>query len=681
MSENPPCEELEQRILELEKSASECRLIEEALRESEAKFRFLTESMSDIVWTVDMDFNTTYVSPSIENLLGFTPEERINQSPEDMITPESLKSIRKQLKKEYIKERLRSKDQVRSITVMTEYYRKDGGTLWLENHVRWIYNEKGKITGIHGVSRDISKHRQAEEALRESEEHLKLALKGGDLGTWDWDIKTGRVEFNERWAEMKGFSIDEIEPNLSTWKKLVHSDDLPWIYEILNKHLEGKTDFYEAEFRMKHKSDGWIWILDRGKVIERDKKGNPLRVCGTNLDITDRKRVEEEKEKLKEELVQAQKMESVGQLAGGVAHDFNNMLCVILGNVEMLQEELPPDSSIQPGLKEIQKAALHSAEIVHQLLTFARKQTISPRVLDLNSTIETMLKMLRRLIGEGIKLSWHSGRDLWSVRVDPSQIEQILANLCVNAQDAIAGVGNLIIETDNAYFDENFCSDNHDFMPGEYVMMSISDDGCGMDKETIKNIFDPFFTTKEVGKGTGLGLSTVYGIVKQNNGFVNVYSELGYGTCIKVYLPRHTVRITSAPQKESREPAVRGSETILLVEDEPSILAITATMLERMGYTVLSTNIPGEAILLAREHAGNIHLLITDVVMPEMNGLDLAGKLISIYPDIRRLFMSGYTVNVITSRGVLDEGMHFIQKPFTSEKLAAKIREALDQPL
>ena len=923
MPEKPAREELEQRIRELENAESENRHELEALRESEAMFRFLTESMSDIVWTVDMDFNTTYVSPSIENVLGFTPEERKNQSPEEMVTPESLKSIKKLLNKEYIKDKLRSKDRERSITAMTEYYMKSGGTLWLENHVRWIRDEKGKIIGIHGISRDITARRQAEKALKESEEQLKLALKGGDLGTWNWNIETDRIDFNERWAEMKGYSIDEIEPHLNAWKKLVHPDDLPGIYEILNRHLEGKTDFYEAEFRMRHETGNWVWILDRGKIIERDNKGNPLRVCGTHLDITDRKRIEEElrtseeryrslvehqgegiavvnpeeqfifanpaahdifgvspgglvgrnlkefldeegiatitsqtemrktrksssyeleiirpdgqisnllvtvrpqfeqqqytgafgifrnitkrkqaekalkeseeryrtfinstsdlvflkdsqfkylvlnktmadfygksfeevigmsdydllpeeaadicrasdrnviatgkiitteehfgensyeaikfpvalhngktgvgcfmrditefkrtqenSQKLLEQLHQSQKLESVGRLAGGVAHDFNNMLCVILGHLEMIQEELPSDSSIRPNLEEIHKASRHSTDIVSQLLAFARKQTISPRVLDLNETVGSMLKMLKRLIGEDIDLSWQPARGLWPVRLDSTQIDQILTNLCINARDAIDGVGNLTIKTDNLAFDEDYCDDHHGFIPGEYVMMSVSDDGCGMDEEIEKNIFEPFFTTKEVGKGTGLGLSTVYGIVRQNEGFVNVYSEPGQGACISIYLPRHFTKITSEPQKDSEKPAVRGSETILLVEDEPAILEMIATILERLGYTVLSTDIPGEAIRLAREYSGNIHLLMTDVVMPEMNGRDLARNLLSIYPDIKRLFMSGYTANVIAHHGVLDEGVLFIQKPFTSKELAVSLREALDK--
>ena len=271
------------------------------------------------------------------------------------------------------------------------------------------------------------------------------------------------------------------------------------------------------------------------------------------------------------------------------------------------------------------------------------------------------------------------GANLWPVKIDPSQIDQILANLCVNARDAIAGVGKVTIETTNIAFDEGYCADHAGFVPGEYVLLAVSDNGCGMDKETLAKLFEPFFTTKEMGKGTGLGLATVYGIVKQNNGFINVYSEPDQGTTFKIYLPRLRGKAEEMRTEGAAGPAMRGQETILLVEDEPAMLELTRTLLEMQGYTVLAASTPGEAIRLAREHAGEIHLLITDVVMPEMNGRDLAKNLLSLYPNLKRLFMSGYTANVIAHHGVLDEGVHFIQKPFSRKDLAAKVREALDQ--
>ncbi|NWH03781.1 response regulator [Desulfobacter latus] len=384
-------------------------------------------------------------------------------------------------------------------------------------------------------------------------------------------------------------------------------------------------------------------------------------------------------EKLEEQMRQAQKMESVGRLAGGVAHDFNNMLSVILGNTEIAMEDLAPDDPLHNNLSEIFSAANRSADITRQLLAFARKQTIAPKVLDLNRTIKSMLKMLRRLIGEDIDLAWRPETTVWPVRMDPSQIDQILANLCINARDAIADIGMITIETGKATFDSTYCAEHPGFVAGDFVLLAVSDDGCGMEQETLANLFEPFFTTKDVDKGTGLGLATVYGIVKQNEGFINIYSEPGQGSIFRIYLPRYLAATESPEKKNSDKFNQEGDETILLVEDEPSILKMTRMMLERTGYKVLAAGTPEEAIALAREHAGEIDLLMTDVVMPEMNGRDLAKNLRLLYPNLNLLFMSGYTANVIAHHGVLDEGVQFIQKPFAKQDLVIKVREVLDE--
>jgi len=365
-------------------------------------------------------------------------------------------------------------------------------------------------------------------------------------------------------------------------------------------------------------------------------------------------------------------------LAGGVAHDFNNMLGVIMGQAELALYQMDPAHPLFNRLQEIRKAAERSADLTRQLLAFARKQTVAPKVLDLNETIEGMLKMLRRLIGEDIELAWLPGTKVWPVKMDPSQIDQILANLCVNARDAIAGVGKVIIETQNAGFEDEYCAEHPWFAPGDYVLLAVSDDGCGMDPETLGKIFEPFFTTKGIGHGTGLGLATVYGIAKQNNGFIYVYSEPGHGSTFKVYLPRYAVVTGSIVIESPVAPVKQGDETILLVEDDISMLEMTTLMLELCGYRVLAASSPDEAIRIAMAYKDGIHLLMTDVIMPEMNGRDLAKHLNAFHPQIMCLFMSGYTSNVIAHHGVLDEGVHFIQKPFSRQGLAAKVREALD---
>jgi two-component system, cell cycle sensor histidine kinase and response regulator CckA len=387
---------------------------------------------------------------------------------------------------------------------------------------------------------------------------------------------------------------------------------------------------------------------------------------------------EEERKNLQNQLIQAQKMESVGRLAGGVAHDYNNMLSVIVGYSEMALEKLDPTDQLYEDLQEIHTAAVRSTEITRQLLAFARKQTISPVVLDLNVAVEGMLKMLRRLIGEDIDLAWLPETGLWPVKMDPSQIDQLLANLCVNARDAIDEVGKITIETDTATFDDAYCADHPGFVPGEYVLLAVSDDGCGMDHDTIDKIFEPFFTTKDVGQGTGLGLATVYGIVKQNNGFINVYSEPGKGTTFKIYLASHTDLALETPREIPVGVRVGHGEIILVVEDEASILKLAKRILEELGYTVLTAESPSQALRLVKERPIEIELLITDVVMPVMNGKELSNRLRESCPRLKTIFMSGYTANVIAHRGILDEGVNFIQKPFSIESMSLKVREALD---
>ncbi|MGB3223014.1 MAG: PAS domain S-box protein [Desulforhopalus sp.] len=409
-----------------------------------------------------------------------------------------------------------------------------------------------------------------------------------------------------------------------------------------------------------------------------DAMGAISGVVANTRDITESKLAEAELEKLQAQLRQAQKMEAVGRLAGGVAHDFNNMLGIIIGYTDMLLEQMDPDQPFHADLTEIRKAGERSADLTQQLLAFARKQTVAPKVIDLNEAVESMLNMLFRLIGEDIDTVWIPGEKVWSVKIDPGQIDQILANLCVNARDAIAGVGKITIETGTTVFDEAYCRDHTGFLPGDYTMLAVIDNGCGMDSETMSHLFEPFFTTKKLGKGTGLGLATVYGLVKQNNGFINVYSEPGQGTTFKIYLPRYLAKTDSLPEMGVDQPTERGHETVLLVEDEPAILRMTMTMLEREGFTVMGAGTPGEAIRLAEEYTGHIDLLMTDVVMPEMNGRDLGEKITSLYPGIKILYMSGYPANIIAQQGVLDDGVAFIQKPFSKADMVVKLRGVLD---
>ena len=455
----------------------------------------------------------------------------------------------------------------------------------------------------------------------------------------------------------------------------VHPDFHQAVHQRLHRLNEARRPVNRALAQPFIRLDGSpVWVETVGQPIVYDGKEGALVFV---RDISERKEAEDRQEKLQAQLLQAQKMEAVGRLAGGVAHDFNNMLSVILGYSEMALDRLDPQAPFHAEFTEIHKAAERSAAITRQLLAFARQQTITPVVLDLNNTVAGMLNMLRRLIGEDIDLVWKPGASLGPVKMDPGQIDQILANLVVNARDAIAGVGKVTIETENVFFDAVYCAEHAGFIPGRFVMLAVSDNGCGMTPHTMAKLFEPFFTTKEKGRGTGLGLATVYGIVKQNNGFINVYSEPGNGTTIKIYLPRHERASGEETAEEAQAPSLDRHGTVMVVEDEAAIRQLAEKMLEALGLAVIVAGTPRQAIDTAERYNGRIDLLLTDVVMPEMNGRDLAAEIRSLYPELKVLFMSGYTANVIAHHGVLDEGVHFIQKPFSKQELADGIRRAL----
>lgn len=511
--------------------------------------------------------------------------------------------------------------------------------------------------------------------LQENEERFRATFEQAAVGIAHVAPDGRWLRVNQKLCDIMGYSREELLQK--TFQDVTWPEDLDKDLDLHRNVLEGKIDTYSLEKRYIHKSGALVWINLTISMV-RSASGNPEHLIAVVEDITGRKRVEEEKQKLQYQLLQAQKMESVGRLAGGVAHDFNNMLGVILGNAELAMVRADRDNPIRKNIEEIQKAAEYSADLTRQLLAFARQQTVAPRVLDLNVTVNRMLNILSRLLGEEIELSWVPDPDLWPVRIDPAQIDQILMNLAANARDSITGLGRVWIETKNMVADENFCAGHAGFHPGEYVMLAVRDSGSGMSPETMANIFEPFFTTKERGKGTGLGLATVYGIVRQNNGLINVQSEPGQGTAFRIYFSKHGRRIAADGGEMNPTPEMKGSGTVLLVEDEPMLLKLTQVMLESLGYTVLIATTPGEAIRLVEEYAGGIDLLMTDVVMPEMNGRDLAGRLLSLYPELKSVFMSGYTADVIAHHGVLEEGVNFIQKPFSIKDLAQKVREALE---
>jgi len=555
-----------------------------------------------------------------------------------------------------------------------------------------ILDDAGNVAMVSENIRDITRRKQDEEALQNNELKLKAIVNGSPIGQFVIDRDHRVVYWNKALEKITGVEASRVI-GTDRHSFMFHNEERPSLADLaLDVDSEAIDRWYGEGYKKSKLVEGayegtgffpnlgpdgkWLFFT---AVSIRGVDGEIVYAMETVEDISESKRAEEEQRRLEEQLAQARKMESVGRLAGGVAHDFNNMLTVIIGQSDMALARLDPSEPLYPRFQEILKAGERSAELIRQLLAFARKQAITPRALDLNGTLEGMLKMLRRLLGEDIDLVWKPGRGVWPIFADPSQLDQILANLCVNARDAITGVGTIVIETANVAFDDAYCSLHKGFVPGEFVLLAVSDDGCGMDKETLEKIFEPFFTTKELGKGTGLGLATVYGIVKQNDGFINVYSEKEHGTTFRIYLRRHGDESTAC-ESDVGEVVRGGHETILLVEDEAAILEIAQAILESFGYAVLTAGTPGEAIRVAREHGGGIDLLVTDVVMPVMNGRELVEKLRSCYPGLRCLYMSGYTADVISRVGMLSEGIDFIQKPFSAESLASKVREMLDRP-
>lgn len=442
-------------------------------------------------------------------------------------------------------------------------------------------------------------------------------------------------------------------------------------YQVVDPVFAGTDDTITLE-SWQRRCDGQERLLAWWCRSLKDGQGCVIGALSTARDVTDQHLAEQQ-------LRQSQKIESVGRLAGGVAHDFNNMLQVIISHTELATEQLPEDAAIRADLDEISKAAQRSAGLTRQLLGFARKQTISPKDLVINDAIAQTLRMLQRLVGEEIKMVWKPGAAVGSVHMDPNQLDQILANLVVNARDAIGGIGSVIIETESVTIDDQYPASHIEATPGPYVALSITDTGSGMSKNVIEHLFEPFFTTKGLGEGTGLGLATVYGIVKQNGGFINVYSELGEGTTFRVYLPRIEKEETQDATGGPAPQAAGGSETILLVEDEPRILHIAQIALTARGYHLLVTSSPLEAIRIAQESTRPIDLLISDVVMPEMNGVQLCKRIAEIWPNTKTLLMSGYTANVVLQRGVAQEDIDLLQKPFSLNKLTSEVRRILDQ--
>ena len=640
---------------------------EEALRKSEERFRIVSENSHDGIFILGEDYKFKYANDKLCKIFEHKREEIIGHDFREFLSEDS----KKLLTERYIMRQ-------RGIKVPSQYeagiIRGGGEKRIVEIKATVVRDSKNNVRTI-GQLLDITERKQAEEALRESEERFRVVVENSHDGILilGEDYKFEYV--NDKLCEMFGREHAEIIGH--DFREFLEGNARELVTERYIKRQSGENVPARYEFDIV-RGDGEKRIVEVNATVVRDSKGG-IRTIGQILDITERRRAEEEKRALEVQLNQSQKMEAIGVLAGGVAHDFNNLLTAIIGNADLAQIKIGKDAPAYQNIEEILKSGQRAAALTRQLLAFSRKELIRPEVLNINNLAMNLEKMLRRLIGEDIDLVTVYAPDLWAVKVDPGQMEQVIMNLSVNARDAMPEGGKLTIETGNVELDEDYCR-VHGLgnKTGEFVMLAVTDSGVGMDRETQARIFEPFFTTKGIGRGTGLGLSTVYGIVKQNKGYIWVYSEPGEGTTFKVYLPRSETDVGDLRKKQFPKNLCKGIETILVVEDDETLCNTVKAILEGYGYRIIMAPNGKEAVKMLDSHDGPVHLLLTDVVMPGMSGRDLAIQLQSRIPGIKILYMSGYTDNAIVHHGVLEKDVAFIQKPFTGEGLAGKVREILD---
>ncbi len=777
---------------------------EEALKRREEQFRFLTEEMSDLVWTVDRNFRTNYVSPSVKKMLGFTPEERMRQTLDEMLTPESVQKVYDILANELSMD-ARGFDKDRSIKAEVEYYCKDGSTVWVENVVRAIRNDEGEFVGLHGVSRDISDRKRAEKELKESEERFRALSEESPLGVSLIDPQ-GRYEYvNPAFVRIFGYTLEDIKTGadwfgsafpdednrksairvwIDDYNRCPAGESRPRTFEVRCKDGSNKTIIFrpvttshgqfvfyediterkraediiresEARYRtLVEYSPEAIVVFDGNTHEFVDANENAMRLFGLEaeelfkigpvnvsppmqpdgstsangamkhirrclagevpafewthlnvtenreipcevrlvrlpssgrdlirasiMDISERKRAEKEKALLESQLRQAQKMEAVGTLAGGIAHDFNNLLTAILGYSELALNDAESGLSNVTKIREILKAGNRAKDLVTQILTFSRKLEPELKLIDLNQVVIQTEKMLERVIPRMIKIERHLAADLWRTNADSSQLSQVLLNLATNSKDSMPDGGRFVIETRNVTLGREYADRHAGAAPGDYVLLTVSDTGHGMDKETLEHIFDPFFTLKEVGKGTGLGLATVYGIVKTNSGYIMCYSEVGQGTTFKIYLPASRSAEVDQDETPGAEDVPGGTETILFVDDEESIRDLGREILTLRGYRVILAGTGEEALEKYQDRGAGIDLVVLDISMPGMGGRKCLRKLVKMNPEVKVIIASGYSLNGQGEDIMASGASEFVAKPFSARDLLAVVRALLD---
>jgi len=627
---------------------------EDQFRASELRFRTICETAPIGIFLSDAEGGVVYSNPAAQEMVGLPEEELLGTGWARLLDPEDLPGIAAALEA--------GRTDPHGFSIHARVHRPDGKLIWTETVGREVYDGERHI-GRVSLTTDVTERHRILAALHESEELFRELAENVDAVFYLAKPDAVGVDYvSPGFWSIWGRTPDELREHPHVWLDAIHPDDRERVRETFQSDRTG----FRAEYRVVRPDGSIRWISDRSFPV-RNAEGKVIRVAGVATDETQRHTLETQ-------LLQAQRLESIGRLAGGVAHDFNNLLTVIMSHAAFARQDLRHAGE---DLLAIEQAGARASELTGQLLSFARRQVIEPRVVDLNALTTQIDRMLRRLIGEDVELETRLEPRLWPVKVDPAQMEQVLVNLAVNGRDAMPNGGRLTVETANVVLDEGYRSSHADVVPGEYVMLGVSDNGLGIEPELLPMIFEPFFTTKPNGAGTGLGLATCYGIVKQAGGHIWAYSEPGAGATFKVYLPR-AEGVPGASGTGTAAAAARGHETVLLVEDDDSVRAIAVRTLRSQGFQVLEAVDGVAALEVAAGYEGTIHLLLTDVVMPRMGGKELAARLLELRPETKVLYASGYTRNAIVHHGVLEQGTNFLQKPYVPDGLARKVREVID---
>jgi PAS domain S-box-containing protein len=642
--------------------------MEETIRQSEERLRLTLKAANTVAWEIKTaDGSLDEIGP-VDRQFGGTGSAHANVA--DVVS--SIHPTDRDRVLGALASAMRGEGELR---VEFRVPQPDGGEKWLEGNGTLIRDAEGRPERLMGVGIDVSERKRAEISLREREQELAAAQRLAKIGSWQWNIRTDEASWSDETFRIFGLPPSGLEKHRSSFVDTIHPDDRARVNQALTDALKGTAE-YDLQYRVQC-PDGQEKVIDAQGEVLRDADGVPILMRGTVHDITERRQAEAERERLEEQLRQAQKLESIGRLAGGVAHDFNNLLTVINGYSDFLLEQMQEQDPLRSSLVEVRKAGERAADLTRQLLAFSRKQVVEPRPVNLNTLILDSREMLGRVVREDIEIVTELEPNPSEVMADPGRLHQVLLNLVVNARDAMPGGGRLTLRTSRLHLDPAAASLFPGAIPGFYAVLEVSDTGAGMSEEIQQRVFDPFFTTKGPGEGTGLGLSTVYGIVRQAGGWIKVESSPGMGATFRIGLPLAAQPVLQCQSAKPSPTQLEGSETVLVVEDQDEVRRLALSVLRKFGYQTLEARSGPDALSVAESYAGPIHLMLTDMVMPGMTGKRLAEHLRPVRPDMKVVYMSGYTADVITRHGILEPGIEFIEKPFSPGALAQKVRMVL----